>query len=171
MIVLDRSTLHPFDRFGDTLWPSIPKHRRAPEVLPYSLQLYADLYSLAARQRQKLICFDLIIPSADQGQLLCTVWNFNSIRSSSQTTPRCLSYSRVPSPFCRFMQILYSLLDGQIDNSRFEDECRAMLGTSSYVLFTLDKLVFKFVKQVRKEDRKDKSEIIEVLLNSVVILF
>jgi paired amphipathic helix protein Sin3a len=50
------------------------------------------------------------------------------------------------------MQILYSLLDGQIDNSRFEDECRAMLGTSSYVLFTLDKLVFKFVKQVRSEN-------------------
>jgi len=49
---------------------------------------------------------------------------------------------------CRFMNSLYSLLDGSSDNSKFEDDCRAIIGTQSYVLFTLDKLIYKLVKQV-----------------------
>lgn len=49
---------------------------------------------------------------------------------------------------CRFMSVLYSLLDGTADNAKFEDDCRAIIGTQSYVLFTLDKLIFKLVKQV-----------------------
>ncbi|XVE75149.1 hypothetical protein DITRI_Ditri12bG0072300 [Diplodiscus trichospermus] len=33
--------------------------------------------------------------------------------------------------------------------ARFEDDCRAMIGTQSYVLFTLDKLIYKLVKQLQ----------------------
>jgi paired amphipathic helix protein Sin3a len=47
------------------------------------------------------------------------------------------------------MSALYSLLDGSADNAKFEDECRAIIGTQSYMLFTLDKLIFKLVKQVQ----------------------
>lgn len=50
--------------------------------------------------------------------------------------------------FCRFMNALYNLLDGSADNAKFEDECRAIIGNQSYVLFTLDKLIYKLVKQV-----------------------
>jgi paired amphipathic helix protein Sin3a len=46
------------------------------------------------------------------------------------------------------MSALYSLLDGSVDNAKFEDECRAIIGNQSYVLFTLDKLIYKLVKQV-----------------------
>lgn len=46
------------------------------------------------------------------------------------------------------MSALYSLLDGSADNSKFEDDCREILGNQSYVLFTLDKLIYKLVKQV-----------------------
>lgn len=46
------------------------------------------------------------------------------------------------------MSSLYNLLDGSIDNAKFEDECRAIIGNQSYVLFTLDKLIYKLVKQV-----------------------
>lgn len=49
---------------------------------------------------------------------------------------------------CRFMSALHSLLDGSADNSKFEDDCRSIIGNQSYVLFTLDKLIFKLVKQV-----------------------
>jgi len=53
------------------------------------------------------------------------------------------------SPLCyRFMNALYSLLDGSSDNTKFEDDCRAIVGIQSYVLFTLDKLIYKLVKQV-----------------------
>lgn len=46
------------------------------------------------------------------------------------------------------MDALYNLLDGSSDNTKFEDECRAIIGAQSYILFTLDKLVQKFVKHV-----------------------
>lgn len=49
------------------------------------------------------------------------------------------------------MGALYNLLDGSSDNTKFEDDCRAIIGTQSYVLFTLDKLIYKLVKQVRQE--------------------
>ncbi|KAL0853783.1 hypothetical protein Bca101_058935 [Brassica carinata] len=46
------------------------------------------------------------------------------------------------------MDALYNLLDGSSDNTKFEDECRAIIGAQSYILFTLDKLVQKFVKHL-----------------------
>jgi len=39
------------------------------------------------------------------------------------------------------------LLDGSSDSTKFEDDCRSIIGTQSYVLFTLDKLIYKVVKQ------------------------
>ena len=46
------------------------------------------------------------------------------------------------------MNALYNLLDGTSDNPKFEDDCRAIIGTQSYVLFTLDKLIYKLIKHV-----------------------
>ncbi|GMI67047.1 SIN3-like 2 [Hibiscus trionum] len=51
--------------------------------------------------------------------------------------------------YARFMSALYSLLDGSADNAKFEDECRAIIGNHSYELFTLDKLIYKLVKQLQ----------------------
>lgn len=62
-------------------------------------------------------------------------------RASSDTTPTDL--------YARFMSALYNLLDGSSDNTKFEDDCRAIIGTQSYVLFTLDKLIYKLVKQLQ----------------------
>ncbi|WOK93445.1 paired amphipathic helix protein Sin3-like 4 isoform X2 [Canna indica] len=61
-------------------------------------------------------------------------------RSSKDTSP--------PDLYAKFMSALYSLLDGSADNTKFEDDCRAIIGTQSYVLFTLDKLIYKVVKQL-----------------------
>ncbi|XP_024018495.1 paired amphipathic helix protein Sin3-like 2 isoform X1 [Morus notabilis] len=54
-----------------------------------------------------------------------------------------------PDPYGRFMSALYNLLDGSSDNAKFEDECRAIIGNQSYVLFTLDKVIYKLVKQLQ----------------------
>ncbi|KAM1009524.1 hypothetical protein FF1_044945 [Malus domestica] len=54
-----------------------------------------------------------------------------------------------PDLYARFMSALYNLLDGSVDNAKFEDECRAIIGNQSYILFTLDKLIYKFVKQLQ----------------------
>lgn len=50
------------------------------------------------------------------------------------------------------MSALFSLLNGSAENSKFEDECRAIIGNQSYVLFTLEKLIYKLVKQVSFTD-------------------
>ncbi|KAL6969502.1 hypothetical protein U1Q18_029214 [Sarracenia purpurea var. burkii] len=60
-------------------------------------------------------------------------------RGSNDTSPTDL--------YARFMRALHNLLDGSSDNTKFEDDCRAIIGTQSYVLFTLDKLIYKLVKQ------------------------
>ncbi|KAK9806462.1 hypothetical protein WJX73_010057 [Symbiochloris irregularis] len=44
-----------------------------------------------------------------------------------------------------FMRLLSDLIDGNHDASAYEDACRALLGTNSYVLFTLDKLIYKML--------------------------
>jgi len=62
---------------------------------------------------------------------------------------KCSDGGAVPNLYSRFMQVLYGLLDGSLDNSKFEDECRDIIGTQSYILFTLDKLIFKLVKQLQ----------------------
>nr|CAD1838271.1 unnamed protein product [Ananas comosus var. bracteatus] len=54
-----------------------------------------------------------------------------------------------PDPYAKFMGALYSLIDGSADSTKFEDDCRAIIGTQSYVLFTLDKLIYKIVKQLQ----------------------
>ncbi|AES74611.2 putative transcription regulator Others family [Medicago truncatula] len=51
--------------------------------------------------------------------------------------------------YARFMDALYNLLDGSAENAKFEDECRAILGNQSYVLFTLDKLIYKLIRQLQ----------------------
>lgn len=45
-----------------------------------------------------------------------------------------------------FMQMALQLVDGRLDSSQYEDSCRQLLGTNSYVLFTLDKLIAKVMK-------------------------
>ncbi|KAJ4711205.1 Paired amphipathic helix protein Sin3-like [Melia azedarach] len=62
-------------------------------------------------------------------------------KTSNDTSPTDL--------YARFMNALYSLLDGSSDNTKFEDDCRAIIGTQSYVLFTLDKLLYKLVKHLQ----------------------
>jgi hypothetical protein len=48
-----------------------------------------------------------------------------------------------------FMGMVRSMLDGQLEASLFEDQVRQLLGTNSYVLFTLDKLITKMVKHLQ----------------------
>lgn len=59
-----------------------------------------------------------------------------------------LMHTHAKHMLCRFTSALYNLLDGSADNEKFEDDCQAIIGNQSYVLFTLDKLICKLVKQV-----------------------
>ncbi|XP_024977517.1 paired amphipathic helix protein Sin3-like 2 isoform X2 [Cynara cardunculus var. scolymus] len=71
----------------------------------------------------------------------------NSI--SAEARRRTAKDTCPPDLYSTFMTSLYNLLDGVSDNARFEDDCRAIFGNQSYVLFTLDKLIYKLVKQLQ----------------------
>ncbi|CAI8587747.1 unnamed protein product [Vicia faba] len=69
--------------------------------------------------------------------------------SSAERKWRASNDTSSTNQYDRFMNALYSLLDGSSDNTKFEDDCRAIIGTQSYLLFTLDKLIYKLVKQLQ----------------------
>ncbi|KAJ6814157.1 paired amphipathic helix protein Sin3-like 4 [Iris pallida] len=69
--------------------------------------------------------------------------------ATSERKWRSSKDSRPPELYAKFMSALYNLLDGSADSTKFEDDCRAIIGTQSYVLFTLDKLIHKVVKQLQ----------------------
>ncbi|CAH1417181.1 unnamed protein product [Lactuca virosa] len=61
-------------------------------------------------------------------------------RGSSDKTPN--------DSYARFLDLLYNFLGGGIDSAKYEDECRTVLGTWAFPVFTLDKLIYKLSKQV-----------------------
>lgn len=90
-------------------------------------------------------------PRIRQTLLIHTPGDF-TFRFFCGTTSGCICVAAcvTSSVWCwnRFMNALYNLLDGTSDNSKFEDDCRAIIGTQSYILFTLDKLIYKLIKHV-----------------------
>ncbi|XP_019161607.1 PREDICTED: paired amphipathic helix protein Sin3-like 2 isoform X2 [Ipomoea nil] len=71
------------------------------------------------------------------------------LNSASSESKRRTGKDNSSDPYARFMSSLYSLLDGSADNAKFEDDCRSIIGNQSYELFTLDKLIYKLVKQLQ----------------------
>jgi histone deacetylase complex regulatory component SIN3 len=41
------------------------------------------------------------------------------------------------------------LMEGSLDQAKFEDDCRDMFGISSYILFTIDKLIVQLARQLQ----------------------
>ena len=64
--------------------------------------------------------------------------------------PESVRFAKAREIHDSFLRLFFKLLNGQVESSAFEDDCRTLLGANSYVLFTLDKLVFKIVKQIRR---------------------
>jgi len=48
-----------------------------------------------------------------------------------------------------FMGQVFALVEGTIDNAKYEDFCRTWLGNGSYILYTLDKIVAQTVKHLQ----------------------
>ncbi|KAI8541573.1 hypothetical protein RHMOL_Rhmol08G0072700 [Rhododendron molle] len=88
------------------------------------------------------------------------------LSTAAEMKSRTAKDASPPDLYDRFMSALYNLLDGSADNEKFEDDSQAIIGNQSYVLFTLDKLICKLVKQsygssrfsfVLMDDGKDKA--------------
>ncbi|TYZ59045.1 hypothetical protein PybrP1_007594 [[Pythium] brassicae (nom. inval.)] len=57
-----------------------------------------------------------------------------------------------------FLSKLYALIDGSIDSTKYEDCCRSLMGSTSYFLFTMDKLVSLVLKQMQQLANDDTSQ-------------
>ncbi|CAH8363812.1 unnamed protein product [Eruca vesicaria subsp. sativa] len=93
-----------------------------------------DSYYVLFRLHQ--ILYDRILSAKINSSCPERMW-----KTSNSTNPA--------DSYARFMNALYNLLDGTSDNPKFEDDCRAIIGTQSYVLFTLDKLIYKLIKHLQ----------------------
>lgn len=52
-------------------------------------------------------------------------------------------------PYQHLITSIYALLEGSLEQGKFEDDCRDMFGISSYILFTIDKLIMQLAKQLQ----------------------
>jgi len=46
-----------------------------------------------------------------------------------------------------FLSLLYAVVEGTLDSSRYEDGCRSLAGNNAFMLYTLDKLTAQLLKQ------------------------
>ncbi|KAI3699768.1 hypothetical protein L2E82_44292 [Cichorium intybus] len=133
----EMTILPPGEQFLSTAKP-LAKHVASPlrdgEVKDINVFYGNDSFYVLFRLHQVL--YERLLSAKLNSKSAETKW-----RSSKDTSP--------PDLYSRFMSALYNLLDGSADNAKFEDDCRAILGNQSYVLFTLDKLIYKLVKQLQ----------------------
>ncbi|ELR12555.1 paired amphipathic helix protein sin3, putative [Acanthamoeba castellanii str. Neff] len=59
------------------------------------------------------------------------------------------SDSEKKDPYQHLITSIYALMEGSLEQSKFEDDCRDMFGISSYILFTIDKLIVQLAKQLQ----------------------
>ncbi|XP_047958296.1 paired amphipathic helix protein Sin3-like 2 isoform X1 [Salvia hispanica] len=132
----DGATVPQSERFLQTCKP-LSKHVASPSVGDEKKDRHVfygnDTFYVLFRLHQTLY-----------ERILSAKVNSVSRESKWRTTKEASS-----DPYGRFMRALFSLLDGSSDNAKFEDDCRSLIGNQSYVLFTLDKLIYKLVKQLQ----------------------
>jgi histone deacetylase complex regulatory component SIN3 len=62
----------------------------------------------------------------------------------------CLANIPVNEYYPVFLDMVRSLLDGNMDTSSYEDSLREMFGIHAYIAFTMDKIIHNCVRQVNK---------------------
>ncbi|TMW65986.1 hypothetical protein Poli38472_003751 [Pythium oligandrum] len=90
---------------------------------------------------------------------LCEKAKRNRHRRTINPAARALDHARASSSdltgaektgdYQAFLTKLYALIDGSVDNTKYEDCCRSLMGSTSYFLFTMDKLVTLVLKQMQ----------------------
>ncbi|OQR83049.1 paired amphipathic helix protein Sin3 [Achlya hypogyna] len=101
--------------------------------------------------------YHLLHSRLEQARELCEKAKRSRTRRTINPAARALAHAHHISndateqtgDYPAFISKLYALIDNSIDNTRYEDCCRSLMGSSSYFLFTLDKLVAQLLKQMQ----------------------
>lgn len=118
-----------------------------------------------------IICFICVL----EGKRLCERAKRNQTEASFNPAARALQHGRHTEQdgkeqvgdFDAFLSYVYALLDGSIDNARYEDCCRTLMGSSSFMLFTMDKLVSQMLKQLQNMASDENSAELQRMFTEV----
>jgi paired amphipathic helix protein Sin3a len=127
---------------------AFPKSRHClpilvPEGTSYLCSITLTVYSLTLRETDTLLLQSQRLAVARQSAASM------SRQFGVKAEPESVRQRKELEIHTDFLRLFFKLLNGKVESSAFEDDCRMLLGANSYVLFTLDKLVFKIVKQVQ----------------------
>ncbi|KAF0992548.1 hypothetical protein HZS_7881, partial [Henneguya salminicola] len=79
-------------------------------------------------------------------------YNFDpQLKGLAHPIPRIINSSKNTNKadiFDQFQNMVYNLIDGNIDNDYYEECCRCIFGLDSYVLFTIDKIISGIMRQL-----------------------
>jgi len=91
--------------------------------------------------------------STANGPLLCnhpsSITQSQTLLDADETVLSNVTFQDVDSVYNEYVHYLERLLSASLESGKYEDKCRSLLGTGSYVLFTMDKVVSRMVKQVQ----------------------
>ena len=73
----------------------------------------------------------------------------NSSNSNSRKRKKVNNYT-AKDKYIEYLSLLSSVINGSTDTSKYEDRLRTLLGTKSFKLFTIDKLIHHLLKHMLK---------------------
>jgi len=105
-----------------------------------------------------MLCDRLKYFSGVSARLVEEEMHFRSLRSAGVSAALKLRYPNavdVHDNYGCFLDLVRSLLDGNVELSSFEDQLRDMFGIHAYVAFTIDKLIQNVTRQLQYIATKD----------------
>jgi histone deacetylase complex regulatory component SIN3 len=78
-----------------------------------------------------------------------TATNHSNNNNSNNSATGGSGEKKTKPIYNHFLGQVFSLVEGTMDNARFEDFCRWLLGNKSYTLFTLDKIISQLMKHLQ----------------------
>ncbi|KAK1934653.1 Paired amphipathic helix protein Sin3-like 2 [Phytophthora citrophthora] len=137
--------------------PGLPAHDSKQEAakaqMDYRSRFYGNQHAYAF-----LRLYQMLHNRLERAFDLCEKAKRNRNRRTINPAARALAHAHhslsastkeKTGDYQAFVSKLYSVIDGSVDNSKYEDSCRSLMGSTSYFLFTMDKLVTLVLKQMQ----------------------
>ena len=111
------------------------------------LRLHHTLFMRLSTARQ--LAREVVLSHQEQSLKNSAHSTFSFTDESSESNSFMVGIDRNKPIYNHFLGQVFSLVEGSIDNARFEDFCRTLLGNKSYTLYTLDKIISQLMKHLQ----------------------
>jgi len=117
-------------------------HKMEPTVSPWTKYDFSDELIIASRQ---IYIFFRLYHLLFQRYEFAWKLGDNPTSSGCQSDSSSQNHPRIAA----FDTLVRGLLDGSVDADRYEDGCRLLFSTPSFVFFSIDKLIVQLLKQLQ----------------------